>query len=165
MYLFFFAGLSVRYCTILRLLFLLHNPTGSALLVLFCRPAARGENHPGKGRGCRTYRKCPHSDLVVFQMLSSRHFSHSEKILWVHGGPSFLSHNHLIFFFFFCLPVRRVWICAFSCTPSAYALTSDRQWRHKHDFIAISHPIKCSKVDWWQLTGEWACNQWNGPMM
>lgn len=76
-----FAGFRLRYRAILRLLFLLHHPTGSALPVLLCRPASRGENHLGKGRPSRTYRKFPRADLVVFRKLSSRHFSHSEKIL------------------------------------------------------------------------------------
>lgn len=140
---FSFAGFCLRYCTILRLLFLLHDPTGSALLVLLCRPAAGGENHPGKGRGRRTYRKCPHSDLVGFQMLSSRHFfPFGENIMspWRPLHPLPQSRH-----FFFGLPVRGVWMCTFSCIPSDYALTSDRQWPHKQDFIAISHPIKRSK--------------------
>lgn len=66
-----FAGFCLRYRSILRLLFLLHHPTGSALPVLLCRPASRGENHLGKGRPSRTYRKFPRTDLVVFRKLSS----------------------------------------------------------------------------------------------
>lgn len=77
--------------------------------------------------------KCCHQDI----------FSHSEKILWVQWRPlhPLPQSRH----FFFGLPVRGVWMCTFSCIPSDYALTSDRQWPHKQDFIAISHPIKRSK--------------------
>lgn len=160
---FSFAGFCLRYCTILRLLFLLHDPTGSALLVLLCRPAAGGENHPGKGRGRRAYRKCPRSDLVGFQMLSSRHFSHSEKILWVHGVPSFLSHNHVIFFLAF------LWEgCECVHSPAYHQITlrpetaNDRTSRT----LLRSHiQSNAAKVDWCQPTGEWACNQCSRLMM
>lgn len=91
------TGDCLWHCTIPRLLFLLHNPTGTALPVLFCWPASRGENRPGKGRQRRMYptsaekhplllstqeRKCSNSYLVVFNFCCEDTFPLLEEMMW-----------------------------------------------------------------------------------
>lgn len=98
-----------------------------------------------------------HAAILWFQMLSSRHFSHSEKILWVHGTPSFFSHNHFIFL---TSCERSVNMCLLLHTMS---LSSDlkppmmpQAW---HYCDLTSHQTQQS----WLMTAT--SNQWNTPMM
>lgn len=115
--------------TVPCLLLLLHNPTGSALPVLFCWSGPWGKNRLGKGRQRRMYptsvrhcqiqytgKKTPDQLSCGFQLMSSRLLSPFGGNYVIHLLLPLSLHR-------IQLPVRGVWIslCAcvsFHCIPS-----------------------------------------------